>query len=256
METTVSPSWWDACCRSSRREYDFNDKNNQKALSDADTLVLLKYNQVGILTILFLILLLVVTWMIFTVVPGFGRFDGAAGEASAVSHIGWWTGIELFVLVIGAMSIYFGIHYTTDGKLEKGVGRMRQFLNFYTFLLVIAILANIVHFILAIIEANNCTSTLCTSHKGFLVALIFILIIIALLEGWQIYRVYTYNKNVMVSLANEKGGEYELTMESRIMMNEATMKQRVISNSSFTTPLIKHVQKENKNNGRHGLKSK
>ena len=204
MAKTVPPDWNDYCCRPSRTDFDF-DINNPTHLNNADVLVLLKYNQSGILFTLLVIVLLLAPWCFFGVIDGFGKFDGAAGEASAVSHYGWWIYIELLNVLIGSMSIYFGLHYTKQGAIEKGVGRVREFLKFYKFMLIIAILANIVHIVLSLIESSNCTSTLCTQNNAVLVVFIIILFGLLFCECWQIYRVQVYDNNLFYTLANDKG---------------------------------------------------
>ena len=204
MDQTSPIDWNDYCCRPARRDFDFDFKNPGR-LQNADVLTLLKYNQSGILFCLLILLVLQGPWYIFSVVPGFAKFDGAAGETSAVSHTGWWLYIEAIAIFIGAMSIYFGLHYTKRGTIEKGVGRTRDFLKFYVFVLVIAIIANIIHFVLCGIEYSNCTSTLCTQHSGFLVALMILIGFITFVEMWQIYRVFTYSHNIFLTLANGLG---------------------------------------------------
>ena len=231
MDQTSPTDWNDYCCRPARRDFDFDLKNPGR-LQNADVLTLLKYNQSGILFCLLILLLLQGPWYIFSVVPGFAKFDGAAGETSAVSHTGWWLYIEAIAIFIGAMSIYFGLHYTKRGTIEKGVGRTRDFLKFYVFVLVIAIIANIIHFVLCGIEYSNCTSTLCTQHGGFLVALMVLIGFIAFVEMWQIYRVLTYSHNIFLTLANGLGS---WTIKQTDI---ATTGAPITSSSPLTKPIM------------------
>lgn len=245
------------CCFYGARDPDEFDRNG---LTNEQTLVLLKYNQTGVVTIIFLALIVLVLWSIASIVPGFARFDGAAGETSAISHIGWWIAIEIFVLVVGAMSTFFGLHYTKEGAIEKGVGRVRSFLTFYIFVLAIAIAANITHLVLSGLELSNCTSTLCTSQKGFLIALLVILAVLAFLEGWQIYRVVTYSNNLFNSLGNGKGS-YTIKESDPLESLNAPVRINMTNYGvlpQVQTPLLQKIATENKNRSRgvHALKNK
>lgn len=197
----------DACCRPAWGAHNFmmDPEDKKRALergeelpilNRAEALVLLKFNQAGIVTLQVIQLVLLVLWQIAAVVPGFARFDGAAGEVSAVSHLGWWSAIELFTLYIGGISVYFGLHYSRNGRIQKGVVRMRSYLAFYMAVLVGAMLANVAHTVLCGLEIANCTSTLCTLQRGFLIALIALLVTLSLLEAWLIYRVAVYRTNM------------------------------------------------------------
>jgi lysylphosphatidylglycerol synthetase-like protein (DUF2156 family) len=190
------PDGWDVCCRPPRRHQDFQD-----GLTPAETLVILRWNQAGIVTAILVQVLLVMVVLAGALVPGFALFDGAAGEVSARSHIVWMIA-EVAAIFVGAMSIYFGLNYTSDGTIEKNVSRVRTFLTFYIVVLVIAFLANGTHTVLTFIEGANCTSTLCVSHYAFWITLVIVLIVLAIVEAWLVYRVYTYSQHLFYAIAH------------------------------------------------------
>ena len=191
-----APSCWDACCRPARPADEFIDTNVSVGTSNKAILDLLRYNQAGIVFIIIVGLAIVVTWLVFSVVPGFARFDGDPLETSAVSHIGWWIPIEVITLVIGGLSVFISFQYNRDQRIEASISKLRGWLVFYIVMLAVAIAANLVHLSLSALELSYCTSTLCVSHKGFLLVLLVFLVTLAVLEAWAIYRVVTYSTNL------------------------------------------------------------
>lgn len=192
----VEPSCWDACCLPARTPDEFSRQAVDTGVTNKAIFDLLRYNQTGILVLIFLGAAIVATWVVFSVVPGFALFDGASTEISAVSHIGWWVPIEVLTLVIGGVSVFLSFQYNRDQRIEASITRLRSWLVFYIVVLAAAIIANLVHLSLSAIELSNCTSTLCTTNKVFLIILLVFLVVLAFLEAWAIYRVVTYSTNL------------------------------------------------------------
>lgn len=239
MSNTSRPNaFLDACCWPARRYTDFDDQY-ESSLTNAEALAVLRYNIAGVITIIIINGFLFSLWLLTSLVPGFCRFDGAAGEASAISHIGWWAVIEFWVLLVGAMSVWFGLHYTRNGKIEKGISNVRNFLVFYIIMLALAIIANIVHLVFSAIEWSNCTSTLCISYKGFLIAFVFLLAILIVMEAWQIYRVLVYRRNIAIVLATDKG-EFGMSEDNN---NRKSAVVEDVESYLPNTPLLKEYAK-------------
>ncbi len=192
----VEPSCWDACCLPARTPDEFSREGGDPGVTNKAIFDLLRYNQSGIVVLIFLGVGIVATWLVFSVVPGFALFDGDVSEISAISHIGWWVPIEVLALVIGGISVFVSFQYNQKQRIEASITQLRGWLVFYIVVLAVAIVANLTHLALASIELSNCTSTLCTSHKSFLIILLIFLVVMAFLEGWAIYRVITYSSNL------------------------------------------------------------
>lgn len=194
----VEPNCWDVCCRPARNPAEFTSPQSTTNVGVTNKAIfdLLRYNQAGIVFLIVAGLAIVATWTVFSVVPGFARFDGDPTEISAVSHIGWWIPIEIITLVVGGLSVFISFQYNRDQKIEASISSLRGWLVFYIVILAIAIAANLVHLALSIVELTHCTSSLCMSNKGFLIVLLGFLVVLALLEAWAIYRVITYSTNL------------------------------------------------------------
>ena len=194
------PSGWDACC-GGRRVEDFSPDSG-RPLTTREVFDLLKSNQTGINVVVWFQRFILMLWLLTSLVPGFCLFDGAPGAVSSVSHIGWWAAIEVFVLGVGATSTYFGLHYTRDGVIEKGVDRTMTYLWFYQIVLILGIISHIVHDVLAWIAYSQCTSTLCTTQGGFLLTLCIVLIVLIIVLTWTAFvLVPGYRRNIKYSLA-------------------------------------------------------
>lgn len=204
MSTVQRPSGWDTCCAPARTWRDFA-RGYPDALTTEELWVLLQNYKIGVDTIVLFQVLILSLVLLGSLVPGFALFDGAAGEASAISHIGFFAVIELAIIYVGAKSTGFGLHLTADNsRIEKGVARTKEWLNFYWYMLIVAIVAHITHFVLALIENANCTSTLCVDNRGFLIALIVFLITMAVVLAWQMYRVAVYARGLHLATGSEK----------------------------------------------------
>lgn len=252
QDDLVQPSCWDACCRPARDSEEFENVRGDAALSNKATLDLLNYNQTGILTLIIINFALVAVWSIFSVVPGFAKFDGASTETSAVSHIGWWILIEIGTLLVGALAIFPRIVYTEKGTLERGVTPLRNWLIFYMVVLVIAIVAGLTHLALSAVELSNCTSTLCTSQQWALVLLIVFLVIIAFMNAWAIYRVTVYRSNLLYAFVGNDTLDFGLQTPADLETPRA-----VRMSVAMEKPLLSNVQ--NLKSGRqlrHGIKTK
>lgn len=142
---------------------------------------------------------ILVFWVCLSIVKGFCMYD-AVPPASfhAISHIGFWVAIEIFVITIGFMSVSFDLSTFRDG-FALSVKRTIELMTFWTILLVFAIIANIIHLVAASLELSDCRTTLCMLNSGFLITLIVILGCLILLEILEIYIVYVYKKRLRVS---------------------------------------------------------
>lgn len=241
----VEPSCWDACCRPARPADEFTSSKatadvgvSNKAIFD-----LLRYNQSGLVFLIVIGLIIVATWTVFSVVPGFARFDGDPTEVSAVSHIGWWIPIEIVVLVVGGLSVFISFQYNRDQKIEASISKLRGWLILYIVVLAVGIAANLVHLALSALELSSCTSTLCTTNKGFLIVLLIFLVTLALLEAWAIYRVVTYStnlKNAFVLSDNlDDAVVFSTSAEeaSQTLMGDRMPQQRPLMMTTETIPI-------------------
>jgi len=250
----VEPSCWDACCRPARSAEEFTTPRSDVGVSNKAIFDLLRYNQSGIVFIIVIGLTIVITWSVFSVVPGFARFDGDPSEVSAVSHIGWWIPIEILALVIGGLSVFLSFQYNRDQRIEASISKLRGWLVLYIVVLAVAIAANLVHLALSALELSYCTSTLCVSNKGFLVVLLIFLVILAMLEAWAIYRVVTYSTNLKYAFVLSDN------LDSAVVFNTAAEQPSLRD----TTPPVamqmlresRAVQTERPGKTRHGMKYK
>jgi len=254
MDYDISrPSGWDACC-GGRRVEDFNPEEGN-SLTTREIFDLLKSNQTGINVVVWFQRLVLMLWLLTSLVPGFCLFDGAPGAVSAVSHIGWWAAIEVFVLGVGATSTYFGLHYTQDGVIEKGVDRTLTYLWFYQIVLVLGIIGHIVHDVLAWIEYSQCTSTLCTTQGGFLLTLCIALIVLIIVLMWTaVVLVPGYRRNLKYSLAYGNNDMTLLTPDHdrpSYVQPEPSAPQSN-GDEGVMTPLLEEVRSENAAAARHG----
>lgn len=256
-EAVARPSGWDVCCAGGRRPADF-DPEMGNSLSTQEVFVLLKNNQVGINMAVLIQLGISVLWLLTSLVPGFALFDGAPGETSAVSHIGWWAAIEIVVIYVGSQSTSFSLHYNKKGQIEKGVDRAMTYLWFYQSVLFLAVAAHIVHVVLALIESTNCTSTLCVSGNGFLIALIVFLFILTFILLWlALWLVPGYRRNLKYSLAFEKNDMVMMAPEPAPADDTYAPSAPPYSpEDGLETPLLAEVRKARRGNPRataHGV---
>lgn len=206
------PSGWDACC-GGRRWEDF-DPEQGDSLSTREVYDLLKSNQTGLAVVTWIHTFLLILWVLTSLVPGFCIYDGAAGSASAVGHIGWWMALQIFIIVVGSNAPYFTLHYTRDGVIVKGVDRSLTYLWFYQIVLILGIIALIVQDVLAWIEYGSCTSTLCTTQGGFLLTICIGLILLILMLAWTAaVLIPGYRRNLKYSLAFDKNDMVMMTVD-------------------------------------------
>lgn len=174
------------------------------------SLLLLKRNSMSIDIVQLLLSIIFVLWLLATGIPGFNLYDGAPGRASAYSHSMYWAAFQFIILIIGAYSTRFPLHYvgfesgTGQKRVEKGVEPVLTILKFYGFTLALGALAFIAHAILTFIELDVCDSTLCSNFKwGFIMTLVF-LCVHPFVHALQIYFVYRFYKNLEWALAYDK----------------------------------------------------
>jgi len=202
-----APGGWDACCMGARQMSDF-DPEQGDSLTTQEVYVLLWNNQTGIDVAVDIQLLIFFLWMITSLVKGFALFDGALGEVSAVSHIGWWAGIEAFVIYVGSRSTKFGLHYTKKGVIQKGIDRTMMYLWFYQIVVILGVISHGVHVGLSIVEASKCSSTLCTDNYAFLIVFILLLFVLIFMMGWvAVWLIPGYRSNLKYSLGYGKNNQ-------------------------------------------------
>ncbi len=168
-------------------------------------MVLLKMNQMGVLTILAIQCIIFGLWLLALMIPGFALYDGAAGSTSAYTHAGFWLVLEFVVLLVGSVATYFGLNYsTTTRTIEKGVHRVAQWITLYMVALLFGFCAHILHASLTLVEVSSCTSTLCSSYYWVIVCLVVFLFVDAFLSLWQIMRARVFQNNLCYALASDK----------------------------------------------------
>lgn len=182
------------CCCWSRPVDDF------KEMSQMEKLDVLKYSQVGFISVIVILFAIHAVWELATIVPGFTRFDGSSAM-NANTHAGWWLLIDLCVLGWGIAAPFFTLHYTRNGVIEKGVMRTHQWLLGYMILAGIGAVVDLVHFILTMGELiPSCDSTLCAQYKWCFVALLVFLAIHFFTLIWSFFRALAYYHNLKAAV--------------------------------------------------------
>lgn len=188
------PSCKRDCCSWSRPSPEF------LKMSQEEKVDVLKFSQVGLISVLILQFAIHFVWELATIVPGFTRYDGSS-SMNANTHAGWWLAIDLCVLVWGVASPFFTLHYTTSGRIEKGVMRTHQYLLGYMILVGIGATVSVVHLILTIGEITpNCDSTLCRDYNWCFWALIVFLAIHIFVQIWSLLRALAYYQNLQAAV--------------------------------------------------------
>lgn len=250
MSTERPSGCWDSCCYP-RDQQDFAD------LTVPDTLDVLKYNQVGLTTVLVLHAIMHFMWSLATYVPGINLYDGS-GAVNANTHTSWWLAIDLVVVAFGMASPWFGLHYTRNGVVEKGLPRTSEYLMAYVVLSVLGALSLIVHWALTWGELATCDSTLCTQYKWCFIGVLVFLIADALLLLWGMTRALTYYHNLKravlagkldLSFNNDRtpGSAYD-EVPTEDVPGASAPPQDVMPKESAITPLLAARLNAAKNN--------
>lgn len=253
----IEPDCWDSCCRPHRHPDQFDGP--QVVFNNQHVVELMKYNQVGVVTLLVISFAIVAVWSCFSIVPGFSLYDGTSDELTAVSHTGWWLAIDVLVLLVGGLSVFLAFSLNQADKIEISVHRMSGWLIFFVVLLSLGILSNIFHVVLSSTELSRCTSTLCTDNQPFLITLIAMLGALAFIKGWTIYRVITYNSNMKYAFGLVE--DRDVTLERNTMKSEIDvvvtpkMKYKPIKKAPIPMQSPMHF-KPIVRNSRHGFKTK
>ena len=160
----------------------------------------LKSSQVGLTSTVLIRAVLLFIWTSFSSVDGFALYNAPDPLAfHAISHLWFWLAFDWFVLIIGALTLGFGISIYEDGLQVSLVSASRQS-NLWFALDMIGIMANITHIVASSLELAQCTSTLCLANDGFLIALIVILGIILVLYIVELIKIHVYKKAIHKSL--------------------------------------------------------
>lgn len=219
--TPAPPSLLDAF-GAARPKGDFGPVDSKNRLSVRAQVELIRMSQVGVVTTQVFQLLVLGLWCLATMVPGFSLFDGTAGAMSAFTHAGWWLLIEIVVLYIGAMAVYFGVHYNDGnydvrykGRIDKSGVATLQWLNSYRWVCVMGVIAHGTHLTLTWFEFADKTSTLYRSYYWCFISLLVLLFVEVILSAWQVSRVAVYYSNLYYMLNNgEDNGAMALFMTS------------------------------------------
>lgn len=191
----VEPSCADVCCLP-------RDANTVQDMNNWQAVTLLTLSQVGVNTIVAIQLALELVWIMLSIVPGFALYDGPVGSVSAYTHLGWWLAIDVIVMAVGAVSVYFGLSYVpAENVVERGLARNENWIVMYMILLGIGFVSLVTHAILSLFEVASCNSTLCVNNGTVLIVFIAGLFVDACVLGWGILRAYSFQttlKNVLV----------------------------------------------------------
>jgi hypothetical protein len=138
-------------------------------------------------------------WATCGLIKEFNYYDAVPPAGfHAITHLGFWLGIELIVLLIGALSYTFSITASEKGFFYE-LNRVGELLSFWLFLLLGAIAANIVHLIAAAMELADCRSSLCVDRHGFMIAIVAIIKCLIALELIELYFISKYKKRLKYS---------------------------------------------------------
>lgn len=137
-------------------------------------------------------------WQNFSFVPGFALYDGSVVFGTPVSHFGWWTTVQFWVIIAGAVAPYFGLHLPRSAnKLQYPVMATQQYLIFYGIFLAIGIAVDLANVGVSLNEIAQCSSSLCVNQWGFLLA--FIIMIgcrIVFVDAYLVFCVWCYYWNL------------------------------------------------------------
>ena len=190
----IEPSCADMCCLP-------RDVETVGAMNNWQATTLLTLSQTGVSTIVAIEVALHLVWIMLDLVPGFALYDGPAGSISAYTHTGWWMLIDVIVIVVGAVSVYFGLSYVpAENVVERGLARNENWIIMYMMMLGLGMISLILHGILSIFEVASCNSTLCMQNKTVLIVFIVGLFIDAFVLGWGILRAYTFQTTLKTVL--------------------------------------------------------
>jgi hypothetical protein len=171
-----------------------------KEMDQMQKLDVLKYSQVGFISVVIIQFAIHLAWELATLVPGFTRYDGGSAM-NANTHAGWWMVIDLCVLCWGIAAPFFTLHYTRNGTIEKGVMRTHQWLLGYMILAGIGAVVSLVHFILTMGELiPNCDSTLCAQYQWCFIALLVFLVLHIFVLLWSLLRALAYYHNLKAAV--------------------------------------------------------
>lgn len=136
-------------------------------------------------------------WALLTLIPGFARYDAVPPLGfHGIAHASFWLFFEMvFVYAVGAQTAFFNVKSSKRG-LFLDLEHTIELMTFWTFILVVAIAANILHVVACGMELSQCLSTVCQTKKAFLIAFIVLLSFLILVEMMEIYIVYVYKKRM------------------------------------------------------------
>jgi hypothetical protein len=156
-----------------------------------------------------LLSIIFVLWLLATGIPGFNLYDGTS-SGPYYTHSMWWIAFQFIILIIGAYSTRFPLHYvgfekgTGQKHVEKGVEPVLTVLLFYMYVLGCGLVAFVTHAAFTFMELNVCNGKLCTEFKWALIMTLVFLCIHPFVHALQIYFVYRYRASLKWALTYDK----------------------------------------------------
>lgn len=177
------------CCRRAETTQDLGTLDNE-----SKNLLLIE-NATGVRILTWINLVLVYLVYAASLIQGMA-IPTPAGVGTAVPHIIWMI-LNSFALTLTLVSTYIGFENDQKNLKNKLTGAM--------IFVVIAIIGNLAHFILAIIELTQCVTDLCIDDYPFLMALTIVLGVMIFWQLWILLRLNVLRVNLL-RICTTKGG--------------------------------------------------
>lgn len=166
-------------------------------MSDYDIHALIRGGQYELYLILWIHCAIQMIWAASTWLRGFGNLYDGSGF-NAVSHIWLYMAWEILTLNWGFFAISFTFWVSErDGRLQKDSATIRWRISWWTFFLVVALLAHTFHIIATIYERHRCDSQLCTNNPGVMIGLIVGLATLIVIEVIELWRSNVYKRRLL-----------------------------------------------------------
>lgn len=198
-EGTEKLSCMECCCSGVK------DKSRFQNLSTEQIYCILLWNQTGINTLVWIQAIFFAVWQMLAMIPGFALYNGSAGPANAVTHFGWWSLIEFFVILVGILSTTFQLSVPGNvNKLEFPARQASEYCQFYLFVLIIGFISYGVQFGLTINELAYGSGQLASDYLGFGIYFCCQIGIVAFgLYPWIWFRVWVYIQHLRLACAGK-----------------------------------------------------
>lgn len=212
--------------------------------------IMLNSNAIGVEVLNFMEMVIFSVWMFFGMVTGFAIYNGT-NSANAVTHFGWWAFIELVVVWWGrGLGKYSLVISTNKSKLEMSAYEAINSLRYFTFVLILGMISNIVHASLTFCELSSKTSTFTIETYGFAVTFaVLLLVLVVIIQGFLLYRSFAYIASLEYVL-KRNAALFDATQPTTTVTNAPTATPGVASPYEVETPFTfakKHVSGSSKN---------